>query len=177
VPASASVTLRSTPSGVTSDLSSLERVTVGGAAVPRTMIERFHERYGIEIIQGWGMTETSPVGALSLPPAGVVAWDEQLDWRAKTGRVFAGILALYRDLIRLRRDRDGTTGGLRGQNVNVHHVNDDDNVIASYDKSGKPWTHDPESREDAAMASPRKAYSEALDGARAVLASELGVEG
>ncbi len=73
------------------DLSSLERVTVGGAAVPRSMIERFHGRYGIEIVQGWGMTETSPVGALSLPPAGVESWEEQLDWRAKTGRMFAGM--------------------------------------------------------------------------------------
>jgi fatty-acyl-CoA synthase len=73
------------------DLSSLERVTVGGAAVPRAMIERFHERYGIEIIQGWGMTETSPVGALSVPPGGVGSWEEQLDWRAKTGRMFAGM--------------------------------------------------------------------------------------
>jgi fatty-acyl-CoA synthase len=73
------------------DLSSLERVMVGGSAVPRSMIERFHERYGIEIVQGWGMTETSPVGALSLPPAGVDEWDDQLDWRAKTGRMFAGM--------------------------------------------------------------------------------------
>ena len=73
------------------DLSSLERVTVGGAAVPRAMISRFHDQYGIEIIQGWGMTETSPVGALSQPPAGVDSWEEQLDWRAKTGRMFAGM--------------------------------------------------------------------------------------
>lgn len=53
---------------------------------------------------------------------------DPIDWSREN--TFAGILALYRDLIRLRRDREGTTGGLRGQNVNVHHVNDDDNVIA-----------------------------------------------
>jgi 1,4-alpha-glucan branching enzyme len=53
---------------------------------------------------------------------------DPIDWTRED--TFAGILALYRDLIRLRRDYDGTTGGLRGQNVNVHHVNDDDNVIA-----------------------------------------------
>jgi hypothetical protein len=47
---------------------------------------------------------------------------DPIDWTRE--HTFAGILALYRDLIALRRDRDGTTGGLRGDNVNVHHVND-----------------------------------------------------
>lgn len=59
------------------------------------------------------------------------AWfhdQDPVDWsKAET---HAGILALYRDLIRLRRDRHGTTRGLRGPHVNVHHVNDDDNVVA-----------------------------------------------
>jgi 1,4-alpha-glucan branching enzyme len=51
-----------------------------------------------------------------------------LDWtRADT---YAGVLRLYRDLVHLRRDRHGTTRGLRGRHVRVHHVNDDDNVIA-----------------------------------------------
>ncbi len=72
------------------DLSSLERVVVGGAAVPRSMIERFHDEYGIEIVQGWGMTEMSPLGALAIPPPGL-PWDEQVDWRAKTGRIVAGV--------------------------------------------------------------------------------------
>ncbi len=73
------------------DLSSLQTVVVGGAAVPRAMIEAFHDRYGIEIVQGWGMTETSPLGAMSTPPADVIDWDEQVDWRAKTGRIVPGV--------------------------------------------------------------------------------------
>ena len=59
------------------------------------------------------------------------AWfhdQDPVDWtKAET---FKGILALYRDLIRLRRNWHDTTRGLRGHHVNVHHVNDDDNVIA-----------------------------------------------
>jgi fatty-acyl-CoA synthase len=73
------------------DLSSLERVVVGGAAVPRSMIESFHDRYGIEIIQGWGMTEMSPLGSMSIPPAGVDDWESQVDWRARTGRIVPGV--------------------------------------------------------------------------------------
>jgi 1,4-alpha-glucan branching enzyme len=51
-----------------------------------------------------------------------------LDW-SKADR-FAGIRALYRDLIRLRRNWFDNTNGLRGHEINVHHVNDADKVIA-----------------------------------------------
>ncbi|MBV9772688.1 MAG: alpha amylase C-terminal domain-containing protein [Gemmatimonadetes bacterium] len=54
--------------------------------------------------------------------------DDPIDW-GKLDR-FAGIHTLYRDLIRLRRDWYDTTRGLRGRHASVHHVNDDDNVIA-----------------------------------------------
>ncbi len=73
------------------DVSSLERVVVGGAAVPRSMIEAFKERYDIDIIQGWGMTEMSPLGTLSIPPAGDMPRDVETDWRAKTGRIVPGV--------------------------------------------------------------------------------------
>jgi fatty-acyl-CoA synthase len=72
------------------DLSSLKMVMGGGAAVPLSLIERFHEKTGIWITQGWGMTETSPVAALSWPPRGA-GEAEQAEWRAKTGRAFAGV--------------------------------------------------------------------------------------
>jgi fatty-acyl-CoA synthase len=42
------------------------RLTVGGSAVPEAMI-RAYAALGIEVIQGWGMTETSPHGPLSQP--------------------------------------------------------------------------------------------------------------
>ena len=40
----------------------LQRVLIGGAAVPRVMIEKFQNIYGTEVIHGWGMTEMSPIG-------------------------------------------------------------------------------------------------------------------
>ena len=55
------------------DLSSLRLGTSGGAAIPRSLMEGFETKYGLRIIQGWGMTETSPVGGMAHPPADV-AW-------------------------------------------------------------------------------------------------------
>ncbi len=46
------------------ELSSLRRVLCGGSAVPRSLIEQFDERFGVQILQGWGMTETSPLAAV-----------------------------------------------------------------------------------------------------------------
>lgn len=51
-----------------------------------------------------------------------------IDWNKKN--TYSGILQLYRDLIRLRLNRDGTTVGLTGHQTNVYHVNDKDKVIA-----------------------------------------------
>jgi fatty-acyl-CoA synthase len=53
-------------------------------------MERFEERYGVRVIQAWGMTETSPFAAIALPPKGSTAEDE-MTWRSKTGRICAGV--------------------------------------------------------------------------------------
>jgi fatty-acyl-CoA synthase len=42
------------------------RLTVGGSAVPESLIRGF-ARHGIDILQGWGMTETSPLATVSRP--------------------------------------------------------------------------------------------------------------
>ena len=74
------------------DLSSLRIGNSGGSAAPRILLERFGERYGLRIIQGWGMTEMSPVGGLANPPAGVEEGSaEDLDWRMRAGRVIHGV--------------------------------------------------------------------------------------
>ncbi len=52
-----------------SDLSSFSRIVCGGSAVPLSLMQRFEERFGVPIIQAWGMTETSPLGgARPAPP-------------------------------------------------------------------------------------------------------------
>jgi len=74
------------------DFSSLERIMCGGAAVPRALMEAFQQRFGIRVLQAWGMTETSPVAAVSIPPRGVEpGTPEEMDWRALTGRPLPGV--------------------------------------------------------------------------------------
>ncbi len=72
------------------DLSSLRSITGGGSAVPRSMMEAFQERYGVPLIQGWGMTETSPLCSVALPPKGTPP-EKEMDYRAKTGRLVGGV--------------------------------------------------------------------------------------
>ncbi len=54
------------------------RLTVGGSAVPEAMI-RAYAKLGIEVMQGWGMTETSPLATVSK----VTALQDHLDEDAR----------------------------------------------------------------------------------------------
>ncbi len=76
----------------TLDLSRVRMGTSGGAAIPRSLMEAFEKTYGLRIIQGWGMTETSPVGGMAHPPADVeLGTSDEMDWRMKSGRLVAGV--------------------------------------------------------------------------------------
>jgi fatty-acyl-CoA synthase len=70
------------------DLSALRDVMIGGAAVPESLIRAFAERHRITITQGWGMTETSPVGSMSSLTGEIAAQDPsaQYAYRARAGR-------------------------------------------------------------------------------------------
>jgi fatty-acyl-CoA synthase len=72
------------------DLSSLRAVLAGGSAVPRSMIEAFRDRFGVPIVQGWGMTEMSPLGAVAIPPYGTPESD-RLEYQCTGGRLVAGV--------------------------------------------------------------------------------------
>jgi fatty-acyl-CoA synthase len=72
----------------------LQRVVIGGSAVPRAMAETFKKTYGVRVLQIWGMTETCPLGVVATPtPAlaegGEDAMDEAIWTRA--GRLQFGI--------------------------------------------------------------------------------------
>jgi fatty-acyl-CoA synthase len=59
------------------DLSAMKAMFVGGAAVPRSMIEAYERRHGLKIIQGWGMTETSPVASTAALPHDLADVDDE----------------------------------------------------------------------------------------------------
>jgi fatty-acyl-CoA synthase len=73
------------------DLSSIRSCVIGGAAVPESLIQGFHEHFDIDVVQGWGMTETSPLGTVGMPPDPAMSWDEGLAYRAKAGRIVPGV--------------------------------------------------------------------------------------
>lgn len=67
------------------NLSRLSRLTCGGSAPPASLIEWYWNELGVEIIQGWGMTEMSPLGTLSRRVGKYTHWSYSDDKRIKTG--------------------------------------------------------------------------------------------
>jgi fatty-acyl-CoA synthase len=69
------------------DLSHMKGMLVGGSAVPRSMIAAYRQRHGLTVVQGWGMTETSPVASVTDLPGDlrVVDEEEQFDYIALAG--------------------------------------------------------------------------------------------
>lgn len=65
-------------------------IVCGGSAVPRALMQKFQDKFGVRIIQAWGMTETSPLAAIAYPPKGHNS-EEELNWRVKTGRIKTGV--------------------------------------------------------------------------------------
>jgi acyl-CoA synthetase (AMP-forming)/AMP-acid ligase II len=92
----------------------LERVVIGGSAVPRVMAETFQRRHGIKVRQLWGMTETSPLGVLATPTPQLAAMgEEQLDeiiW-TRQGRLQFGIELKIIDADGFELKRDGESAG------------------------------------------------------------------
>ena len=77
------------------DLTALSRVTCGGSAPPPSLIRWYHEALDVEMIQGWGMTETSPLATLSRRRMqhshAALSVDAQLANVAKAGQVMPGL--------------------------------------------------------------------------------------
>jgi fatty-acyl-CoA synthase len=72
---------------------SLRRILSGGSAVPLSLIDALENRHGIDVIQGWGMTEMSPLGSASVPRAKQLKLDRagQMAIKEKAGRPIFGV--------------------------------------------------------------------------------------
>src|SRR5690606_22348531 len=76
------------------DLSSLDRIVCGGSAVPRVLIETLEKKYGVNVIQGWGMTELNPLGTIAIPPVDAAPGSEEhMQYRIRAGRILPGVEA------------------------------------------------------------------------------------
>jgi fatty-acyl-CoA synthase len=69
------------------DLSRMKGMLAGGSAVPRALIAAFKQKHGLTVVQGWGMTETSPVASVTDFPGDLRQADDetQFDFAAMAG--------------------------------------------------------------------------------------------
>ncbi|MDX1805014.1 MAG: AMP-binding protein, partial [Alcanivorax sp.] len=92
---------------------SLERTVVGGSALPPSMIREFRDKYGVELIHAWGMTETSPLGTLNqlLQKHDALSEEEQALIRQGQGRPPYGVSLRIVDEAGQPLPHDGKTQG------------------------------------------------------------------
>jgi len=71
----------------------LQRTVIAGSAVPQSMIDTFQNRYGVRVLQLWGMTEMSPLGTVSTSVTAVdnLPDEERQRILRKQGRVQFGV--------------------------------------------------------------------------------------
>jgi len=91
----------------------LQRVVVGGAAAPRTLVEKFHEFFGTFLIQAWGMTETSPLASIGnlLAKHSGLTLSERYDIQCKQGRPIYGVEIEVFDIAEKPVSHDGKSMG------------------------------------------------------------------
>ncbi|HEY7009312.1 MAG TPA: AMP-binding protein, partial [Jatrophihabitantaceae bacterium] len=130
------------------DLSSLRRIVVGGAFATRTLLEGFDTDVGAPILQGYGMTETSPLVTVARPPRDATP-DAAMSARLSQGRVLAGVEARIVDPDTLAPLRaDGTSIGeleLRGPWIAGSYLGDEgpDKFHDGWLRTGDLGTLDP----------------------------------
>ena len=66
----------------------LNRVAIGGSAVPKMMLEKFEKDYEVSVMHAWGMTEMSPLGTIGAFKSGMedLSFEEQINIKLKQGR-------------------------------------------------------------------------------------------
>jgi 3-(methylthio)propionyl---CoA ligase len=113
----------------------LERLVIGGSAVPRAMAEAFLRKYGVKVRQIWGMTETSPLGVIATPTPKLAAQGESLMeetiW-TKQGRLQFGIELRVLDEEGRDIPRNGMTPGtlfVRGPWTIERYFGDDNSAV------------------------------------------------
>ncbi|MHA6796963.1 long-chain fatty acid--CoA ligase [Pseudonocardia bannensis] len=134
------------------DLSRLQVLWLGGQAPPLGLIRWFRDRYGVEVPQGWGMTEASPLATFTavkkrIREAGQDAVDRTL---VKQGLPMPGIEVRLADESGAPLPWDGETVGeflLRGPTVTAAYHDDPrtaDSFVDGWFRTGDVGVIDPD---------------------------------
>jgi acyl-CoA synthetase (AMP-forming)/AMP-acid ligase II len=119
----------------------LVQILSGGSAVPQAMIDTFTRDWGIEVTHGWGMTEMSPVGTLTVfrPDERAKAPLERAALSARQGRRMFGVDLKVIDETGKRAPADGQTSGelfVRGATVVSGYFNNPEASAKQIDGEG-----------------------------------------
>lgn len=132
-------------------LDHLERTLVGGAACPPSMIAAFRDKYEVETIHAWGMTEMSPVGTVNQPLAKHLAAPVQdlNALREKQGRPVWGVEMKIVDAAGNTLPQDGETQGellVRGHYIldAYFHMSVEETLQDGWFNTGDVATIDPD---------------------------------
>ena len=112
----------------------LDRVLIGGAAVPRMMIEILEDKYDVEVVHGWGMTEMSPIGTTGKLKHATehLQGKDRVKLKLKQGRTPYLVEMKVIDDDGNELPRDGKTSGhllVRGPAISSAYYKLDDNIL------------------------------------------------
>ena len=108
----------------------LKELHIGGSALPRNMLEAFQHEYDVNVAQGWGMTEMSPLGTVCRLKPFMSSYDRerQDDVRMKQGLPLFGVSLQIVDQDGVVLPHDGVTPGrleVKGPWVTRRYYRDD----------------------------------------------------
>jgi fatty-acyl-CoA synthase len=124
--------------------SSMRRTIIGGSACPPAMIEKFQDKYGVQVLHAWGMTEISPLGtACTFKPAQLgLGADARMAIQSKQGRVVFGVDMKIVDEEGAELPWDGKTSGellVRGPWIIEQYFKGEGGNPLVNDANGQGW--------------------------------------
>ena len=115
-------------------LDTVKQTVIGGSAVPYSMIKQFDEEHDVNVVQGWGMTETSPLATANIRTKAMEAMskEERYKLQTKQGKPVYGVELKIVDDDGKQLPEDGEAFGklmIRGPWVNKRYYKFDEDAI------------------------------------------------
>jgi fatty-acyl-CoA synthase len=126
------------------EFSTMRRTIIGGSACPPAMMKAFQERYDVQVLHAWGMTEMSPVGTVAALKGSQVDLDpaERFAIQSKQGRAVYGVDMKIAGADGAELPWDGEHSGelmVRGPWIVSQYFRDEGGDPLVRDSEGKGW--------------------------------------